>query len=309
MVDLHDEDRVGEQHVDDGVVGDQVPLAFGQAALALQAAPRQHLAQVQAEWLEQTQVGVEERRHRVAMQHAEVVALEEGVDDQLPVHLALDLARLVVVVAGQAEGRELGVEFPQEALGIDLQALRADAGLHPQHAVAFGQRQRRQAVGGLVHTGKVALVGNATQLAFEAVGPAVVGADEVLLPTAAFGQACTTVPADIVEGPRPAVLATNHQDRDAAEVVGEVVARLRDLVGQAHQQRVLAEQQRRLARQALRAGIGTHRVEADRVGQIRGAGVYVGECLAHQRHLFVAVHGFSRCICGNAMLVCQTYAR
>jgi hypothetical protein len=45
------------------------------------------------------------------MQHVEVVALEEGVDDQLPIQLPPDLTRLIVVVAGQAEGRELGVEF------------------------------------------------------------------------------------------------------------------------------------------------------------------------------------------------------
>jgi hypothetical protein len=141
MIDLHDEYRVREQHVDDRVVRDEIPVALGQAALCIETAAWQHFAQVRSDRIEHADVRVEQGRDRVPVKHAEMIGLEKGVDHQLPVHLASNHPRLVMMVALETVGGQLGVQTAEVRLRIEPDvAVGSRRGQHPDQSVAFGHR-------------------------------------------------------------------------------------------------------------------------------------------------------------------------
>ena len=101
------------------------------------------------------------------------------------------------------------------------------------------------------------------------------------------------MPADVEEGVEAAVVATHHQDRHAAQIVGAVVAGLGQLAGEGEEQRVAAKQQLALALGLLGARLGRGRVEIDGLGELGGVAVHEVEHPARQRNLRGVFHPFS----------------
>src|SRR5690349_1645853 len=66
--------------------------------------------------------------------------------------------------------------------------------------------------------------------AVEPEAPAVETADDFLRLTAAGGQPSTAMRADIVEGADPAVLVAQDDDRLIGDLVGDILAGVRDLL-------------------------------------------------------------------------------
>ena len=76
--------------------------------------------------------------------------------------------------------------------------------------------------------------GNRDQIAFQIVGPVVIGAGEGLLGLAdGANELCAAMPADVVERSQPAI--PSHDDKDVVQpsLNGDVLARLADILGKA----------------------------------------------------------------------------
>jgi hypothetical protein len=117
--------------------------------------------------------------------------------------------------------------------------------------VLLAGRQPHQPVRADVETGEARLVGDAEKPSLRIVGPGVIGTDEGAGIAAAFRHWRAAMAADIGEGTQRAVGPAHQQHRHAGHVLGEVVAGLGQARGQAHEQRLAAEQPVAFARGAL----------------------------------------------------------
>lgn len=137
------------------------------------------------------------------MQGADVVALGEGVEDQLPVDVPGVLPRLGQDVAFEAIVLQLVLGASQRALGGEP---LAGLGLGEDEAVAFGDEDRQEAA---VRLGRVVErglgVGPGEQGAVEAVDPAMIGAGEARALARAGGDRGAAVAAGVDEAAQRAV--------------------------------------------------------------------------------------------------------
>jgi hypothetical protein len=97
--------------------------------------------------------------------------------------------------------------------------------------------------------------------------------------------------ADIGEGHHPAGGAAGHQDRHAGHVLAEIVAGLGQPGGEAHEDRLVAEQPIALQGRALTARIGRHAIAEHVAGQIRRAAVDMPEQPPPDGQFFLSFHG------------------
>ena len=142
MVALHHQQCVGEQRVDERRVPHQVPAFLRRRLEALQLLARHDKAVVGAEGLEVGHVAVQHFPQRVPVQEADVIALVEGVDEDLPIHGLRDHALVVERPGSEFVGRKLGPEAAEPR--IDIEGGRAVGGRgrdHPDEAVLLAQRQ------------------------------------------------------------------------------------------------------------------------------------------------------------------------
>ena len=102
-------------------------VGFGSVAELADGVPREDLAQVRPEALEQAEIVHQQRRDGLLVQHAEVVGLEERVDRDLPVDRLLGDARVVVVIAREIVARELRCQLAQVCIYVH-RALRIQPG-------------------------------------------------------------------------------------------------------------------------------------------------------------------------------------
>ena len=108
---------------------------------------------------------------------------------------------------------------------------RVPAQVHQQQAADGREADGDQAVAGGIEVLDTVHVRRGAQGTVEVVGPGVVGTPEAPLdtPIAVGDQASAAVTADVVEGPRPAVLAADHDDAVAADLPHQEAARLAHL--------------------------------------------------------------------------------
>ena len=97
------------------------------------------------------------------MQRGEVIGLEEGIDEHLPVHSAVQNARRVVMIVVELVARELRTE-PVEFLP-DIEA-RTCFGLNPYTAETLARGKCDEAVGVTIDSVEVPVVRNAHQFPF-----------------------------------------------------------------------------------------------------------------------------------------------
>ena len=217
---------------------------------------------MQARAVERADIADEVRRDRFPVQMRDVIALEEGVDGELPVDARRD-----------AVGRE-------DRIGLQLAAPRGRAPARRDRRRCRSPRSRLRAIG-LGRTNIMpwrSAAGRRTRpwlarsmpakptlsvvpkkLAGGVVGPAVIGADEGAGVAAALRHRRAAMAADVGEGSDLAVGAAGHQHRHAGHVLGEIVAGLGQPRRQAHEDRPVAEQPVTLQAGALAAGIGRRR--------------------------------------------------
>ena len=184
----------------------------------------------------------EERIDRVLVQHADVISLEERVDDQLPVGRVLGRDAAKVHQRVDAEERHLAVEAAEMRGDVDRHARRRH---DPEQAVPLFAWQRNEVlgVGAAVAVERIGMQAM-TQHAVELVGPAVVRADDA---RARFrlarlrDEAHAAMPADVEEGAKATVAVAREQHRHVVVVVGHHLAGLQ-LAGVAADQRQGPEQ-------------------------------------------------------------------
>ena len=227
------------------------------------------------------------------VQMRDVIALEEGVDGEFPVDAGCNAIGRKHRIGFQTERREVGRERTETGVDVDLDALAWLHGLgpHEQHAVALGRRQPHQAVAREVDAGEAHLVGGAQQLSGKIVGPAVIGAGEGPRVATALRHRRAAMAADIGEGHHPAVGAAGHQDRHAGHVLAEIVAGLGQPRGEAHEDRLVAEQPLALQGRALTARIGRHAIAEHVAGQVSRAAVDMPEQPPPDGQFFLSFHG------------------
>ena len=215
----------------------------------------------------------------------DVIALEEGVDGELPVDAGIDAIGREHRIGFQPERREVGRQRTETGIDVDLDALARlhRLGPHEQHAVALRRRQAHQPVAGEIDPGEAHLVGGAQEPAGEIVGPAVIGTGEGPRGAAAGGHRRAAMAADVGEGHHPPVGAAGHQHRHAGHVLGEIVAGLRQPRGEAHEDRLIAEQPLALQAGALAARIGRDAVAEHRRRPGRSCGRRYGRAAASRR--------------------------
>jgi len=185
MIGLYHEHRVREQLVGNRRVFDEIPVRFGLLAQGLDAFAHHGFAVVEAEGIEQAQVGEEDGRHRVPVQGCEMVGFEEGVDGHLPVGGPFEHPAFEMAVAGEVVGRQ--ILFHATEVRVEYCDIKRSVRVrqHPEHAVTLDKRQRYQAMIGARDAGKRALIGNDDQIALAVVAPGVVRAAETARTTAA----------------------------------------------------------------------------------------------------------------------------
>jgi len=223
------------------------------------------------------------------MQVGEVIRLEEGVDDHLPVHLALDHPALVKMVAGTV----IAFEFRPQAvqMGVDVETL-ARPRPDPDHAGLLHHRQRPEPVLFQLEVGEAMALRHAGETAVETIRPAVVGTDEVLADaSAAADQPRATVAADVDEGADPSVPIAQHHDRHAGKIVGQIVAGLRHLTREPDQQGITPKQHLPLQLQDGTVGVDAGGVSGHLVRQTGRPGRNVPKERSGQTDLGGVIHG------------------
>ena len=153
---------------------------------------------------------IEETVDRVGVDRLEVIDLEEGVEQDLDVALhriALAVHETHLFRLDLLEHRRHRPEMREQRLGVRV--FVDEDPVAEALAAHRGERVLRE-----VEVDEVALVAQVHQASVEAVGPAVVAADESVHATLALAhERCAAVPAGVVERTDDAVLATHDEDR------------------------------------------------------------------------------------------------
>ena len=253
MVDLPDDDGVGEQLVDRDDVRAQVALVVGQCAQRLDRGARHAHAAVASRAVEGAAIADEVWRDGFPVEMRDVIALEERVDGELPVDARRDAVDRIERIGLRLQRGEIGNERSEHRIDVDLGRLplpqRRRA--HEDHAVLLAGRQPHQPVRADIEAGEARLVGDAEQPALRVVGPGVIGADEGPGVAAALCHRCAAMAADIGEGAHRAVGPAHQQHRHAGHVLGDVVAGLGQARRKPHEQRLASKQRVAFARGAL----------------------------------------------------------
>ena len=153
---------------------------------------------------------IEETIDGVGMDRLEVIDLEEGVEQDLDVALhriALAVHETHLLRLDLLEHRRHRSEMREQRFGVRV--FVDEDPIAEAFAAHRGERVLRE-----VEVDEVALVAQVHQASVEAVGPAVVAADESIHPALALAhERCTAVPAGVVERTDDAVLVTHDEDR------------------------------------------------------------------------------------------------
>lgn len=225
-------------------------------------------ATVRAKRLDDVEIVVLDRKERVLVRRANVVALEEPLRDQLPVRGDLLLGR-----ADEPHVRAEQVGQLAQGLVWSLGLVLGDE----QDAAAFAGLDRNQTMSALVKARETVRVRNGAQGAVGTVGPGVVAAGEGLLAAGAAGNGDAAMTARIAEDAGNAVAAADGEQRRSRRVAGDVAAG-------SVQRRRRAERGRRPPQHAVDLGFeafGTRvvgdRLLPDAVAEIGGPAVDVVE--------------------------------
>jgi hypothetical protein len=140
VIELDDDDRTGEEHVDDGRVRHQIPIICGLVAQLLECASRKDFTKMTTKAFGMAQVRHKDRRHGVSVQGCEVVALEECVDDQLPVQRQIESMPLPVLMIAELESLDLASDGPERGLWHGSVKARRD----PDEAILLNYRKLAQ---------------------------------------------------------------------------------------------------------------------------------------------------------------------
>ena len=145
-----------------------------------------------------------------------------------------------------------------------------------------------------IDTVEVPVVRNAHQLPSTVVAPTVIRADEAAFHvTASPGDVCPPMAADVQEGTHITVAATHHQNRDAAGVVGEIVAGFWNPAGEPHHQWIAAKQNLHLAIQPMGIRVVGGGIRGHIVREAGGTGIDVLEQFVRQLYLQRVFHDSS----------------
>jgi hypothetical protein len=207
-------------------------------------------------------LGREPGPHRLAMGDREVIALHEILGQQLPIRIpdmiVLGNGQITRHVIGRDHRLQRGQE-PRQALGGGIEG-DIDPALPDLAADLRQMMLARIEAGGALH------MGGGQELAVGVIGPGVIGADDPAAASPPLDEAHHPMQADIGEG-ADAALAPNDEEGLVVDGEAEVVARLRDLCGEARAEPAAGKEFVPLAREDFRVV-----VEAGRHGGRRGQG-------------------------------------
>ncbi len=192
------------------------------------------------------------------MANRQVVALHEILGEHLPVRVPhMGLAEALDVVFHLVLGDHL---FQRAQRRGDARTILVEGDVDP--AEPFLAADRRQDVVVLAEAGGLGHERRPSQVAVEAIGPGVIGADDRTLVAGAFQQGRHAMQADIGEGAQLAVLVAQHHDRLAGKLVGEIVASIGEPIRAADANPFLREDCLDLASEEFRARIHARRHRA-----------------------------------------------
>jgi hypothetical protein len=154
----------------------------------------------------------------------------------------------------------------------------------------LAQRQLGQRRPLVAHAGEAALVGNADHLARQIVGPRMIGAREGARRAVALRHLGAAMPAHVEKRAQLAVAPAHDEDRHAGLIVGAEGAGRGPQRGEAHQDRMLPEQDLLLAGEMLRIRVDRRVVAPGCIGQARGLAVDVVQQPLHEVDLLLPVH-------------------
>jgi hypothetical protein len=142
-------------------------------------------------------------------------------------HVLVQVARAVVTRRLELVRGELGSEAVEQIVRIEV---RSRCRPHPDQTVLFHRREWDETVIPRRQVRKTVRRSDVLEPPFEVVRPGMIGADEEFLArSAAARDSRTAVTTDVQEGFGGPRLGPNHKDRNPAQVVGHVVARIADL--------------------------------------------------------------------------------
>ncbi|MNO89260.1 hypothetical protein D3C76_807380 [compost metagenome] len=198
------------------VVGAVLPVArFG------------HVAGVDAVGLHLVGVHVHQGAEVLVRRRA-VVALEEVVDDVLPV--GPDPVGQAMAEGQVGDVRRPVQDFVPQLPGLLAQRARSGIEVDEDEAAELFHLDRTQVDLALVEFLQTADVRCAGELAVQAVAPGVVRADDAVDLALPLQHRMRAVLADVVEGPQVAVMIAHHRDRVSGDLGGGVGAGLPDLL-------------------------------------------------------------------------------
>ena len=157
------------------------------------------------------------------MRDRAVVALEEVVEDGLPV--GLDVEGQAVGEGERVEVGHMGAEVGLEPFTLLGEGCRARIEVDEDEAAELLDANRGQAELVPVEPGHLLGAPRGAQPAVDMVAPGVIGTGDDLGPPGALQQLVAPVLADVVEGAQGAVLAADRDDVLAGGLDGRVVAR------------------------------------------------------------------------------------
>ena len=186
------------------------------------------------------------------MEPLDVVAVEERVDDELPVEAALDVHRPERGVASETEAVQLVGEGAEVSCDVDRRPRGRDG---PDEAGAFLDGHGNEVA--VTFAWEPLGVRNVDESSIQAVGPAVVAADESLLvSTRRVGEAGAAVTAHVEERPEGAVAPARDHERNAERIVRDEVAGRGELGGVRDDDRQVAKEGDPFGVEASRRAVG-----------------------------------------------------
>ena len=117
-------------------MGEQLPIFFRLLWQAGDGLARRDQAEVFAIGVEGGEIMMKDRADRISMQHAEVVGLQKSIHHELPVHLAGEIARSVVLESSQSITGQFTVELAEPVRDLEI---TSRSWADPQHTVPLGR--------------------------------------------------------------------------------------------------------------------------------------------------------------------------